>query len=73
MQHAVGAPLPPPHVPRGGPWTDQAQHTGHPGPLPGQPPVPPPGQGSAPVPGPAGWTGPAPQHAPGPPARETTG
>ncbi|WP_326696511.1 ATP-binding protein [Streptomyces sp. NBC_01754] len=75
MQHAVGAPLPPPHVPGGGPWTHQAQHPGHPGPLPGQPPVPPaprgpqPGQGQpARGPGP-GWAGPA----SGPPAREATG
>ncbi|MGF1343563.1 Pro-rich N-terminal domain-containing protein [Streptomyces flavovirens] len=73
MQHAVGAPLPPPHGPGNGPWTHQAQHTGHPGPLPGQPPIPPapgappPGQGQGP-----GWA-PAPQPAPGPPARETTG
>ncbi|MFH9137245.1 Pro-rich N-terminal domain-containing protein [Streptomyces sp. NPDC017524] len=52
MQHAVGAPLPPPHGPGignvGRPY--QAQHAGHPGPPPispppGQaPPPPPPGQ-----------------------------
>ncbi|WP_406015549.1 ATP-binding protein [Streptomyces sp. NBC_00984] len=66
MQHAVGAPLPPPQGPGNGPvgWTHQAQHPGHPGP-PGPPP-------SAP-PSPGGWSGPAPHHAPGPPLRETTG
>ncbi|MGW1551266.1 Pro-rich N-terminal domain-containing protein, partial [Streptomyces sp. NPDC002346] len=34
MQHAVGAPLPPPQGPGNGPagWTHQAQHPGHPGP-----------------------------------------
>lgn len=39
MQHAVGAPLPPPQGPGNGPagWTHQAQHPGHPGP-PGPPP-----------------------------------
>ncbi|MFB7484424.1 Pro-rich N-terminal domain-containing protein [Streptomyces anulatus] len=59
MQHAVGAPLPPPHGPGighvGRPY--QAQHAGHPGP----PPIsPPPGQ--APTP-------PAPGQAPPPPAQ----
>ncbi|MFD4342739.1 Pro-rich N-terminal domain-containing protein [Streptomyces anulatus] len=59
MQHAVGAPLPPPHGPGighvGRPY--QAQHPGHPGP----PPIsPPPGQ--APLP-------PAPGQAPPPPAQ----
>ncbi|MGY4934011.1 Pro-rich N-terminal domain-containing protein, partial [Streptomyces sp. 900116325] len=68
MQHAVGAPLPPPQGPGNGPagWTHQAQHPGHPGP-PGPPPPPAPqGQGQ-------GWTGPAPHHAPAPVSRETTG
>ncbi|MEU9763827.1 Pro-rich N-terminal domain-containing protein [Streptomyces sp. NPDC047985] len=66
MQHAVGAPLPPPQGPANGPadWTQQARHPGHPGP-PGPPPPTPPTAG--------GWGGPAPQHAPAPPAREVTG
>ncbi|MFF8714347.1 Pro-rich N-terminal domain-containing protein [Streptomyces sp. NPDC015184] len=66
MQHAVGAPLPPPQGPGSGPvgWTHQSQHPGHPGP-PGPPPTAPPA--------PQGWSGPAPSHAPAPPARETTG
>ncbi|MFC8534320.1 Pro-rich N-terminal domain-containing protein [Streptomyces sp. NPDC057249] len=77
MQHAVGAPLPPPQGPGNGPagWPHQAQHPGpphqppagppggHPGPPPAGPPVP---QGH-------GWSGPAPQQAPAPAARETTG
>ncbi|WP_405462759.1 ATP-binding protein [Streptomyces anulatus] len=46
MQHAVGAPLPPPHGPGighvGRPY--QAQHAGHPGPPPISPPPPAPGQ-----------------------------
>ncbi|MFI1575660.1 Pro-rich N-terminal domain-containing protein [Streptomyces anulatus] len=59
MQHAVGAPLPPPHGPGighvGRPY--QAQHAGHPGP----PPIsPPPGQAQPP---------PAPGQAPPPPAQ----
>lgn len=65
MQHAVGAPLPPPHGPGighvGRPY--QAQHAGHPGP----PPIsPPPGQ--APPPPPPGQAPPAPGQAP-PPAQ----
>jgi len=77
MQHAVGAPLPPPQGPGNGPvgWPHQAQHpappprppagppAGHPGPPPAGPPAP---QGQ-------GWTGPAPQQAPAPVSRETTG
>ncbi|MGP3948666.1 Pro-rich N-terminal domain-containing protein [Streptomyces sp. 7N604] len=63
MQHAVGAPLPPPHGPN--------QPTGS-----GWTPVPPPAQAqSAPPPHPPhapGWTGPAPQHASAPPV-DTTG
>lgn len=81
MQHAVGAPLPPPHGPGRGPaaWTPSAHH---PGPVPGPPggPLPPPPpQGppvSPPVPPPVngGWNGPAPRHpSAGPPPRETTG
>ncbi|KQX33777.1 hypothetical protein ASD97_28610 [Streptomyces sp. Root63] len=54
MQHAVGAPLPPPHGPGighvGRPY--QAQHAGHPGPPPISPPPgqapPPPAPGQAP-------------------------
>ncbi|MFG2567260.1 Pro-rich N-terminal domain-containing protein [Streptomyces sp. NPDC048567] len=77
MQHAVGAPLPPPQGPGNGPvgWPHQAQHpgppyqppagppAGHPGPPPAGPPAPP-GHG---------WNGPAPQQAPAPVSRETTG
>ncbi|MEV5604234.1 Pro-rich N-terminal domain-containing protein [Streptomyces sp. NPDC052299] len=77
MQHAVGAPLPPPQGPGNGPvgWPHQAQHpgpphqppagppAGHPGPPPSGPPAP---QGQ-------GWSGPAPQQTPAPAARETTG
>ncbi|MEV0492935.1 Pro-rich N-terminal domain-containing protein [Streptomyces atratus] len=68
MQHAVGAPLPPPQGPGNGPagWTHQAQHPGHPGPPGPPPPIPPAPQGP-------GWTGPAPHHAPTPVSRETTG
>ncbi|MEU5288989.1 AAA family ATPase [Streptomyces sp. CA-278952] len=65
MQHAAGAPLPPPHGPGighvGRPY--QAQHAGHPGP----PPIsPPPGQ--APPPPPPGQAPPPPGQAP-PPAQ----
>ncbi|MFI5631631.1 Pro-rich N-terminal domain-containing protein [Streptomyces sp. NPDC051664] len=68
MQHAVGAPLPPPPGPGNGPvgWTHQAQHPGPPGPAGPPPPPPPASQGQ-------GWTGPAPHHAPAPVSRETTG
>ncbi|MFJ2023876.1 AAA family ATPase [Streptomyces sp. NPDC087897] len=74
MQHAVGAPLPPPHGPGighvGRPY--QAQHPGHPG----QPPIPPPPAGRAhpsrpPAPGhsppPAHGQAPPPGHAQPPP------
>ncbi|WP_299540954.1 Pro-rich N-terminal domain-containing protein [uncultured Streptomyces sp.] len=69
MQHAVGAPLPPPHGPGHGP-AGRPHHDQHPGPPlpPGPPPPPIPG---APVP--QGWSGPAPQHAPAPVPRDTTG
>ncbi|MCC0578822.1 Pro-rich N-terminal domain-containing protein [Streptomyces californicus] len=85
MQHAVGAPLPPPHGPGighvGRPY--QAQHPGHPGPPPiPPPPAPqPPAHGQAPPPGQApqppapgqvpapGWSGTGPT----PPAGEATG
>ncbi|MEU4263530.1 Pro-rich N-terminal domain-containing protein [Streptomyces argenteolus] len=66
MQHAVGAPLPPPQGPGNGPWAHQAQHPGHPGPPGPPPPIPPAPQGQ-------GWAGPVSQHAPAPPSRETTG
>ncbi|MGW4306554.1 Pro-rich N-terminal domain-containing protein [Streptomyces californicus] len=71
MQHAVGAPLPPPHGPGighvGRPY--QAQHPGHPGPPPIPPPPPapqPPAPGQVPAPG---WSGTGPT----PPAGEATG
>ncbi|MFJ1609083.1 Pro-rich N-terminal domain-containing protein [Streptomyces sp. NPDC088253] len=82
MQHAVGAPLPPPHQPGHGPaagWPPAAQHPGHPGgppgPAPTSPPAPgftgpPPGQSAPPshLPHPA-----PPQHAPAAPIPDTTG
>ncbi|MCX4507079.1 MULTISPECIES: Pro-rich N-terminal domain-containing protein [Streptomyces] len=86
MQHAVGAPLPPPHGPGighvGRPY--QAQHAGHPGPPPISPPPPPapgqapppPAQGrpqQLPAPGQApqpGWSGTGPTP---PPAGQATG
>ncbi|MFD4176954.1 Pro-rich N-terminal domain-containing protein [Streptomyces anulatus] len=82
MQHAVGAPLPPPHGPGighvGRPY--QAQHPGHPGPPPISPPPgqapPPPAQGrprQPPAPGQApqpGWSGTGPTP---PPAGQVTG
>ncbi|MFJ8077737.1 Pro-rich N-terminal domain-containing protein [Streptomyces sp. NPDC096176] len=82
MQHAVGAPLPPPHGPGQGPagWIHSAQH---PGPVPGPPPPPSPPAASPAGPAPhgqptaaPGWTGNAPQGAappPAPPTRESTG
>ncbi|OKJ71542.1 Pro-rich N-terminal domain-containing protein [Streptomyces sp. CB02460] len=76
MQHAVGAPLPPPQGPGNGPvgWPPQAQHPG----PPHQPPAGPPAGHPGPPPpaGPPqghGWNGPAPQQAPAPVSRETTG
>ncbi|MGW4991230.1 Pro-rich N-terminal domain-containing protein [Streptomyces mirabilis] len=83
MQHAVGAPLPPPHQPGQGPaadgWSLAAQHPGHPGgpagPAPTSPPAPgftgpPPGHPAPPshLPHPA-----PPQHAPAAPIPDTTG
>ncbi|GAX55197.1 Pro-rich N-terminal domain-containing protein [Streptomyces olivochromogenes] len=82
MQHAVGAPLPPPHQPGQGPaagWSPAAQHPGHPGgpagPAPTSPPAPgftgpPPGHPAPPshLPHPA-----PPQHAPAVPIPDTTG
>ncbi|MGA5001988.1 Pro-rich N-terminal domain-containing protein [Streptomyces arboris] len=73
MQHAVGAPLPPPRGPGNGPvgWSHQAQHPGHPGP-PGPPPIPPPplapGQAAQPPAHGQAPQPPAPGHAPQPPA-----
>ncbi|MXG27778.1 Pro-rich N-terminal domain-containing protein [Streptomyces sp. YIM 132580] len=69
MQHAVGAPLPPPQGPGNGPagWSHQAQHPGHPGP-PGQPPIPPPPPGQAPHAPAQAQQPPAPGQAPRPPA-----
>ncbi|MDC2948497.1 AAA family ATPase [Streptomyces heilongjiangensis] len=70
MQHAVGAPLPPPHRPGqdpATPWSPAANHQGHPAaPHPGAPGATPPGHAgpSHPVP-----PAPHPGHAPaGPPA-----
>ncbi|MFJ4835146.1 Pro-rich N-terminal domain-containing protein [Streptomyces sp. NPDC088747] len=78
MQHAVGAPLPPPHQPGQGPavgWSPAGPRPGHPGPVPPPPHAP-------------GFTGPPPghaaphahvpqhtppQHAPVPPTPDTTG
>lgn len=86
MQHAVGAPLPPPHQPGRDqtalwPPGPQAQHhPGHPAPGPAHPPppgfagvpVPPVPPGSAPqVPQPPHHA--PPQHAPAQPTRDTTG
>ncbi|MEU9285140.1 Pro-rich N-terminal domain-containing protein [Streptomyces sp. NPDC048275] len=63
MQHAVGAPLPPPHQPGHGPaaggWPPAAQHPGHPGGHPG------PAPSSPPAPG---FVGPPPGHPPAPPS-----
>ncbi|MFF3514074.1 Pro-rich N-terminal domain-containing protein [Streptomyces sp. NPDC002573] len=78
MQHAVGAPLPPPHQPGQEPatvWSPAAHHPGqpgaHPGPAPHVPPAP--GfAGSAVPPGPPHTQVP-PHHAPVPPAPDTTG
>ncbi|MEU9010266.1 AAA family ATPase [Streptomyces sp. NPDC048479] len=72
MQHAVGAPLPPPHGPGHGPagWTHSAQH---PGPVQGAPAGPPPPVGPPPPQGvpqgghPAAPAGPPPVAPAGPP------
>ncbi|MFE2975928.1 Pro-rich N-terminal domain-containing protein [Streptomyces sp. NPDC059258] len=84
MQHAVGAPLPPPHGPGighvGRPY--QAQQPGHPGQPPISPPPPGPGQalpsppppGQAPPPPAPGQAPPAPGHAqPSPAPGQATG
>ncbi|WP_406098646.1 Pro-rich N-terminal domain-containing protein [Streptomyces sp. NBC_01013] len=84
MQHAVGAPLPPPQGPGNGPvgWSHQAQHPGHPVPGPAGPPAQPPAGHPGPPPaappapqgqGGQGWTGTALHQAPAPVSRETTG
>ncbi|MGW2475582.1 Pro-rich N-terminal domain-containing protein [Streptomyces sp. NPDC001665] len=77
MQHAVGAPLPPPQGPGNGPvgWPPQAQHPGPPHQPPAGPPAGHPGPPPAGPPAPQGhgWNGPAPQQAPAPVSRETTG
>ncbi|MFF2385916.1 Pro-rich N-terminal domain-containing protein [Streptomyces sp. NPDC058108] len=82
MQHAVGAPLPPPHQPGQGPgtaWSPAAHHPGHPGGHPGPAPANAPAPGFAgPPPGPPAPPShlphPAPpQHAPVPPVPDTTG
>ncbi|MEU3223453.1 Pro-rich N-terminal domain-containing protein [Streptomyces sp. NPDC006976] len=81
MQHAVGAPLPPPQGPGPGPlgWSPGAQHPGPPVPPPAGPPSRPPAghpgppPAAPPAPQGQGWSGPAPQHAPAPATRETTG
>ncbi|MGW6489064.1 Pro-rich N-terminal domain-containing protein [Streptomyces sp. NPDC055056] len=83
MQHAVGAPLPPPHQPGHGPaagWSPAGHHPGQPGPAPapgfaggpvppGAPPAQPPQHPMAPhhAPGPPPQHPMAPHHAPGPP------
>ncbi|MFF7364733.1 Pro-rich N-terminal domain-containing protein [Streptomyces sp. NPDC008125] len=61
MQHAVGAPLPPPHRPGHGPVG---------GPHPGGPGTPPP---IPPAPPAQGWAAPGPDQQPASPAREVTG
>ncbi|MGR8011651.1 Pro-rich N-terminal domain-containing protein [Streptomyces hypolithicus] len=81
MQHAAGAPLPPPHQPGSG-WAQGAPHPAGP-PAPQGPPQAPQDPGHAPqAPGhaqghapPTGWTAPTPQHAApqGPPSRDHTG
>ncbi|MGW7201715.1 Pro-rich N-terminal domain-containing protein [Streptomyces chryseus] len=82
MQHAVGAPLPPPQRPAAG-WAHGApQPAGpHAGPPPGPagppgPPGPPHPPQAPQAPAPPGWSGPVQQHAQHasvPPGRETTG
>ncbi|MER6129104.1 Pro-rich N-terminal domain-containing protein [Streptomyces sp. NPDC001795] len=80
MQHAVGAPLPPPHQPGQGPatgWSPAAHHPGqpgaHPGPPPQTPPAPAPGFAGRPVPPGAPHTHLPPPQAPVPPTPDTTG
>lgn len=81
MQHAVGAPLPPPHQPGHRPatdWSPAAHQPGGPGAHPGPAPATPPGFAGAPVPPGAPHTHvpqppAAPHHAPVPPTPDTTG
>ncbi|MFD0139979.1 Pro-rich N-terminal domain-containing protein [Streptomyces sp. NPDC007148] len=80
MQHAVGAPLPPPHQPGQGPGTDWSpdahqpgQPGGHPVPAPQPPPASAPGFAGAPMPPGAPSTHVPPPQPPVPPAPDTTG
>ncbi|MFE6486549.1 Pro-rich N-terminal domain-containing protein [Streptomyces sp. NPDC057757] len=73
MQHAVGAPLPPPHQPGQGPavgWSPAGPGPGHPGPVPPPPHAP---GFTGPPPGHAAPHAHVPQHAPVPPTPDTTG
>ncbi|QYX81399.1 ATP-binding protein [Streptomyces akebiae] len=76
MQHAVGAPLPPPHQPGqdpAAPWSPTANHPGHPAPPhPGAPGAHPPGHPGAGHPVPPGThPGPVPPPPPAPAAPPT--
>ncbi|WP_029553486.1 Pro-rich N-terminal domain-containing protein [Streptomyces somaliensis] len=79
MQHAVGAPLPPPHQPgsTAAGWPRQAHHPGPPPQAPGgqapRPVPPPPPAPQAPAPQAPGHPWPAPHPAAAPPPYETTG
>ncbi|MFJ8363288.1 Pro-rich N-terminal domain-containing protein [Streptomyces sp. NPDC093984] len=78
MQHAVGAPLPPPHQPGHGPattWSPAAHHPGQPGAHPGPAPrtTPTPGFTTPPVPPGAPPAHRPPQHTPVPPPPDPTG
>ncbi|MET8637402.1 Pro-rich N-terminal domain-containing protein [Streptomyces sp. NPDC004096] len=80
MQHAVGAPLPPPHQPGQGPetaWSPAAHHPGqpggHPGPAPQPPPASAPGFAAAPMPPGAPSAHVPPPQPPVPPAPDATG
>ncbi|MFB9389604.1 AAA family ATPase [Streptomyces coeruleoprunus] len=70
MQHAVGAPLPPPHQPghAAAGWTQQGHHPGPPPPPPAQTPAPAPQQPAPPAPQHPAPPHPAPQAPPPPPA-----
>ncbi|MGW2840018.1 Pro-rich N-terminal domain-containing protein [Streptomyces sp. NPDC001493] len=68
MQHAVGAPLPPPHRPGHGP-VGGPHHAPHPGGPGTPPPIPP----APPAPPAQGWVAPGPDQQSAPPAREATG
>ncbi|MEV6740068.1 Pro-rich N-terminal domain-containing protein [Streptomyces sp. NPDC051104] len=78
MQHAVGAPLPPPHQPGHGPattWSPAAHHPGQPGAHPGPAPrtTPTPGFTAPPAPPGAPPAHRPPQHTPVPPPPDPTG